>query len=355
MNAYSSRLAFSVLCIDAYLSVLLDHPPSVRYQELCIPLPKSPQLWTAASDNERRSLQWNEPAGREKTLLCFLMRDTLDFDRQRHLPHHLTEVDYNLVLCSLQVGIWEAEREFYSCESDELVAACKPTYRVGIWRNHLNSWRASRDSGCLISQNYSSTSTSGADHVSNSISLILWHISVLTLHAPLKLLQGQGCCFKCRTDTAISARKTKTRLRAWAASPDARIAVSNAAQISRIVAHESNSSKSPTHLLLNPLAVPAVLKSAVVICSYAYYTSACPVCTGGPPIDLVDLFGSTDDDLKLRKWKEQGEGLADWSPLGIPVCRCKVMALATWFRGQLAVDASAERQLVAFLRGLDKT
>ena len=355
MNACSSRLAFSVLCIDAYLSVLLDHPPSVRYQELCIPLPKSPQLWTAASDNERRRLQWNEPAGREKTLLCFLMHDTLDSNRQCHVPHHLSEVDYNLVLCSIQVGIWEAARESHSCESDELAVGSKPTDRVGVWRTHLNSWRASAESGCLMRQNYFAAPTSSADHVSNSISLILWHISALTLHAPLKLLQGQGCCFKCRTDTAITARKTKARFRAWVASPDARIAVWNAAQISRIVGHDSNGSKPTTRLLLNPLAVHAVLRSAIVICSYAYYTSACPVCTGGPPIDLVDLFSGKDDDLKLRKWKEQCEGLADWSPVGFPVCRCKVMALATWFRGQLAVDTSAERQLMTFLGDLDKT
>ena len=354
MHAYSSRLAFSALCIDAYLSVLLDHPPSVRFQELCIPLPKSPQLWRAASDNERRTLQWNEPVGREKTLLCFLMRDTLDFNSQHHLPHHLTEVDYNLVLCSLQVGIWEAAHEYHSCELDELVADSKFTDRVGVWRTHLNSWRASRESGSLISHSYFSASTSSADHVSISISIILWHISVLTLHAPLKLLKGQGCCFKCRTDTTISARKTKARLRTWVASPDARIAVWNAAQISRIVGHESNSSESPTRLLLNPLAIPAVLKSAVVICTYAYHTSACPVCTGCPPIDLVDLFGAKDDDLKLRQWKEQGKGLADWSPGGFPVCRCKVMALATWFRGQLVVDTSAEKQLMTFLGELYK-
>src|SRR5947209_6462624 len=126
MHASPSRLAFSVLRVDAYLSILLDHPPSVRYQEICIPLPKSPRLWTAASEDERRNLQWNEPAGREKALLCFLMRDALDMNRRHQLPCHLTEADYHLGLCSLQVGTWEAAHEAHSCEADELVTNPKP-------------------------------------------------------------------------------------------------------------------------------------------------------------------------------------------------------------------------------------
>jgi len=69
---------------------------------------------------------------------------------------------------------------------------------------------------------------------------------------------------------------------------------------------------------------------------------------------LVDLFDAKDEDVRLVKWKEQGEGLADWSPLGIPVCECKVMALATWFRGALARDKGAEMELMVFLRGLGK-
>lgn len=354
MHACPSRLAFSVLRVDAYLSVLVDHPPSVRYQEICIPLPKSPHLWTAASEDERRSLQWNEPAGREKTLLCFLMRDTLDFNRRRHLPYHLTEADYHLSLCSLQVGTWEAAREAHSCESDELDTNSIPRDPVQLWRTHLDLWRVSTENDCLLRQNYFSASTSSADQIFPPLSLIHWHISALTFHAPLKLLQGQGCCFKCRPGTAMTTRKNKECLRAWVSSPHARTAVWNAAQISRVVAHESTSAKPTPRLLLNPLAIPGVLKSAIVTCSYAYHSRACPKCTGGPPIDLVDLFDAKDEDVRLVKWKEQGEGLADWSPLGIPVCECKVMALATWFRGALARDKGAEMELMVFLRGLGK-
>ncbi|MCJ1390051.1 hypothetical protein MMC18_002909 [Xylographa bjoerkii] len=348
------RLAFSVLRVDAYLSILVDYPPSVRYQEICIALPKSPSIWTAASEDERRSLQRNEPVGREKALFFFLVRDALNFSRRSHHPSHLTEADYHLVLCSLQVGTWEAAREAHICESDELDNDTIPRDSVQRWRSHLDLWRVTTEDNCQLRQNYFSASTSSIDHVSSPLSLILWHISALTLYAPLKLLQGQGCCFECGPSTAITTRKNKARLRAWCASPNARIAVWNAAQIFRIVTHEAASPEPITRLLLNPLAIPGVLKSAIVICSYAYHTRSCPVCTGIPPIDLVDLFDAQDDDARLVQWKEHGEGLADWSPGGFPVCECRLMALATWFRRALAIDKGAEQEFMSFLQGLRK-
>jgi len=341
-----------VLRVDTYLSILLGYPPSVRYQEVCIPLPKSAHLWTAVSEDERRSLQWNEPAGREKALYCFLMRDTLDLDRRSHLPYHLTEVDYHFGLCSLQVGIWEASRELHSCESDELVTNSTSRDAVQLWRTHLDLWRASTEKNCLLRQNYFSASASSAD-VFSPLSLTLWHLSALTLHAPLKLLQGQDCCFKCRTSTSMTKQNNKACIRAWSRSPDARTAVWNAAQICRVVARESSSPTSTTRLSLNPLAISGILKAAIVTCSYAYHTRACPTCTGGPPIDLVDLCSAKDEDAKLVKWKEHGEGLGDWDPLRqTPVCECKIMALAACFRGLLSKDKAAEVKFMAFFRGL---
>lgn len=58
--------------------------------------------------------------------------------------------------------------------------------------------------------------------------------------------------------------------------------------------------------------------------------------------------------MKLLKWKEQGAGLATWGLGGIPVCECKVMALAVWFRGALAIDKGAEMELMSFLGGLGR-
>ena len=348
------RLAFSVLRIDAFLSLLVDQPPTVRYQEISIPLPKSTHLWTAASQDERRTLQWNEPAGREKTRFCFLVRDALDHEYRHQLHYHLTEIDYHLGLCSFQAGIWETAHEAHSCDSDEVIANSRPRDHVVKWRSHLDLWRANMENDCQLWQNYFSASTKSADHNCAPLSIILWHYSALILHAPLKLLQGQGCCFKCRSGTSGATRKNKARHRGWIESSCARIAVWNAAQIVKVVALEFANATSATRLRLNPLAILGLLKSAIVVCSFAFYTRACPVCTGGPPIDLVYLFDAADDNERLVKWKEHGDGLADLGPLSATVCRCKVSHLANWFLRALAKEKKAEGEFKAFLDGLGK-
>ncbi len=344
------RLAFCVLRIDAFLSLLVDHPPSVRYQEISIPLPKSTHLWSAASKDERRTLQWNEPAGREKAQFCFLVRDALDHAYRHQLHYHLTEIDYHLSLCSFQAGIWETAHEAHSCDSDEPYS--RPGGHVVKWCSILDLWRANVENDCQLWQNYFSASTQSADHNCAPLSLILWHYSALILHAPLKLLQGQGCCFKCRSGTSGTTGKSKARIRGWIESSCARTAVWNAAQIVKVVALEFANATSATRLRLNPLAIAGLLKSAIVVCSFAFYTRACPVCTGGPPLDLVYLFDAADDNERLVKWKEHGDGLADWGPLSAPVCRCKVSNLADWFLRALAKEKNAEAAFKVFLNGL---
>jgi hypothetical protein len=146
-----SRIAFSVLRIDASLSILLDHPPSIRFQEVCIPLPKSSDLWTAATEEDRRRLQWNEPAGREKALFCFILRDALDPNHQSRLACRLTGMDYHLGLCAMQSGTWEAAREAHSAASDELAVRSSPENSVRTWENLLNRWRASMENDIQVS------------------------------------------------------------------------------------------------------------------------------------------------------------------------------------------------------------
>ena len=119
----------------------MDHPPSVCYQEMCIPLLKSSQLWIAASEEERRKLQWVEPAGHENTLFSTFIRDALVDAGNKpglyHLPYRLSAMDYHLGLCALQVGVWEAAHEAHSAASDEIVTKLLPGDPIMLWRSHL--------------------------------------------------------------------------------------------------------------------------------------------------------------------------------------------------------------------------
>lgn len=341
---YGCRLAYAVLRADAYLSALTGHPPSMRYHDIRIPLPKSSNVWDATAEDERRNLQWNEPAGREKAMFCFLMSDLVDTRQQHHLHYRLTESDYHLTLCAFQVNVWEVSCEAHNCDRNE----ASMYEAINACSKRLEGWWANMEKDCLLRRRYFSGSAA-LPNTPFPLTLILWHLSALTLHAPIRLLQGQGCCSGCRAGTPNVIQKNKTHIRAWTTSSNARIAVWNATQICRICMRESDRSTSAGRLLFNSLVNQALLRSAIVICAFAYHTRACPVCTGGPPIDLVDIFGAPDDDDRLVRWKETGEGLADWVPLSMPVCQCRVAQLAKYLRPELAKDHGIDKEFMSFL------
>ncbi|THV44587.1 hypothetical protein BGAL_0612g00040 [Botrytis galanthina] len=345
------RLAFSSLRVDAYLSVLLDYPPSVRYQEISIPLPKSTKLWTAATDEERRRLQWHEPAGREKALFCFLIRDLIDTSENQSVSYHLTDNDYHLGLCSLQIGTWETAREaFCCCDSDELITDPKRSDPVHRWGSQLNCWRTRMETYAQLHSEINYTK-SNDDRIFPQLNLILWHISALTVHAPLKLLQRQGCCFKCRPGAGLTTQRTRARLSSWMLSPHPRTALWNAGQICRLAETNISNCSSNTDPLLNPLAMPGILKSAIAVCSYTYHIRACFGCTSALG-DSIDLFNASHKDDKLKSWTEHGIGMAIWGTEAIPVCHCRFKDLEMWFRERFVRDPGADEQFTSFLTGL---
>lgn len=271
------------------------------------------------------------------------------------MRYRLTEMDYHLTLCAFQGGIWEAIRTTHSCDKDEISCESPSRDSAAAWSNHLGIWRIDTEEDCQLRHSYFSASRIGADSVLSPFNLIFWHLSALSLHAPLGLFQDHGCCMQCRSGSGPATYKNKVHLRRWVTTPSSRAAVWNAAQLYRIVVlQEGSRSLSVGGRLLNPLAIPGLLRSAIVICTYAYHVRACPVCTGGSPIDLVDILGAPDDNDRLLRWRAEGVGLADWSPLSIPVCQCKVGTLAKCFRQALATDERAEAEFMSFLGKLAK-
>ena len=353
------RLAYCVLRIDTYISVLVDHPPLVCRGEICVALPKSEDLWNATSEGERRSLQWIEPSGREKVNFYILVREYYDKNGLNDGIRHsfpLTEADNHLTLCTFQARTWQAVLEAHSSDLDDLYTGPIGNNVAQPDRLNLDLWLARAEQGCQLRQNYFTPAVPPphSNSVFPALSLILWHLLLLNLKAPLKLLQGYGCRFTRRPDPAETDRRNARRRRAWLASTDARFAVRHAAQIARVVAGESTRTPCSTYIQRNPLVLPGLVRSGVVICSYAHATRACPACTGGPPIDLVDVYESADDSDALQKWMERSEGLATWGPYGLPLCGCRAADVAVWFRRALAIDEGYEKEFAAFLEGMSK-
>ncbi|KAI0165284.1 hypothetical protein GGR52DRAFT_558229 [Hypoxylon sp. FL1284] len=381
-----NRIAFDALRVDAYLSILLDHPPSVRYQELCIPLPKSQALWAAANDDERRKLQWNEPAGREKALFSFFMRDALDPNRVGNLPYRLTDIDYHLSICAIQAPLWTAAREAHSSMSDELVPGTDPNRPLKDTRVHLTLWRDKQKQNCGVSvcdvpeQYFSGALRGHKDHLLAPLTITLMYLSTLRTYAPLNLLRVGGHYYKSRSGSCIPTRKRQAHLRQWIRSNCARSSLWTAAQIGRVFRVESACSSpasSPVrplaHLRLNPLLVPGLLTSAIVACSYAWHTRSCELCTPdahvpSPPVGTaaatpVYLFDVAPDDPALEEWKRQGDAsgfVPYWGTASaaaahrVPVCKCRLTDIAAWFREALTYDDKAEMEFVLFLAELSR-
>lgn len=145
-------------------------------------------------------------------------------------------------------------------------------------------------------------------------------------------------------------------IRTWLATKCSRLAAQNAAQIARIFELESSAERAG-RLSLNPLAIPSLLMSAVVICSYTFRSRVCPLCTGSSePVDLVDLFNADHDCERLTTWLEGGPGLGAWGGnllfVQLPLCQCGFLDMAAWFRKRLSRDPYAVAELNSFLAEL---
>ncbi|KAI2780142.1 hypothetical protein F4815DRAFT_493536 [Daldinia loculata] len=373
-----NRLAFSVLRVDAYLSMLLDHPPSVRYQELWIPLPKSSQLWAASNEPERRKLQWNEPAGREKALFSFFMRDALNPNRGK-LPYCLTDIDYHLSTCATQTTIWELAREAHSSMSDELAEEINPGIFVDMAHPHLTLWRDKRNQDYPLLEKYFSGDLYGTEHLLAPLTFTLMYMSTLKMFAPMNVLRIKGHYYKSRPGAAIPTRKPQAHLLSWISTGCPRAALWNAAQVCRIFTVESARTDCDarsgitcpllrTRLRLNPLLIPGVLMSAIVACSYARLKGRCVNCRSEADSpgasssstttsdEVIDLFKAKEQDAAFQVWKHQGTPVPYWGGIcgseRVRVCKCQLSSLAAWFRGAFAEDEAAEMEFVLFLAEL---
>ncbi|KAI0112168.1 hypothetical protein GGR51DRAFT_568978 [Nemania sp. FL0031] len=365
------RLAFAVLRLDAYLTALTDCPPLVRCPELTIPLCQTTSWVNVATEEERQKLLEDEPALRKKTVFSFRVHDLFGAPRSNTLASAWTEMDYHFVLCSMQSGAWEASHQALRTVTDDIHSRTHHQDLRTVWREHLNTWTSGLENDCQVS-----TKVAPYHHIARIIlivsnirlrtkyftvsrgddiapqTLLLWHITSLKLNAPPDLWDLQGRYYKLRHGRMSPEEKSQHSLRPWQISKIARLALWHSAQIARIASSEFELGAMSSRLRLNPLLIPALLMSAIVVCGYAYYTPGCPLCAGSAPIDLVVVFAASEECERLTRWLDHGEGLPNWGLhvfTGFPVCQCRVFQLSQWFREFLARDEQADAALMMFV------
>ncbi|ODM20622.1 hypothetical protein SI65_03675 [Aspergillus cristatus] len=307
----SKRLVYTMLRVDAYLSLITGRPSSLRVQELELPLPVTEDVWTAPTIEARRQLYWFEPAGRTWTTLSAIVRDGLIQSRNRvartAVVPPLLSTDSHLVLCALQGEIWAVTQETYGLNHGTLDS--RPSWRapesVHFWHDCLVDWKTFHDG-------LEPSKAQIDDPAWNSLNQIQYRLCQLTLHAPLQLLESRQCCTRCR------APEITTMLRSWASSLESRRAVYHASQL--LCLQDG---------FVSPLQAPALLASSVVLCNFAGESNSYP---DGNPIELCQE--EVSGLYAIEKWIQHG-GSSMVS--GRALCRSNLPELFAWCQERLAM------------------
>ncbi|KAK4654995.1 hypothetical protein QC762_405630 [Podospora pseudocomata] len=349
------RLAFTVFRLDTYQSILLNIPPTVRYQELYIPFLASPFIWEATDndDLEYRLQQQPKPEGvKSPPLLSGFHREFM-YSPTSYTPSiPLSPMDHHLTLCALQNPIWEASAFATDMEISLLSIPNSPVFAA---RTHLDRWRARLEAQTQQAFQYD---------VIEEITWTLFHMSKITMHAPLPLLRIHSAAPSGK-HRDVDTEKVATKLGIWRGSPCPRMGVISCAEICQLLSRnpfefDSNARRDK----LNPLATPALLMAAIAVCSYAAGVGqkqggGCPACLPGLEHEqggCVDIFAGKcpQSQERVKEWEATGRGWPVWGSSGIVLCRCGFDRLGEWFQQEtvLGRDETAKRELVAFVEGL---
>ncbi|RAK99001.1 Zn(II)2Cys6 transcription factor domain-containing protein [Aspergillus ibericus CBS 121593] len=349
------RLVFAVLRIDAYLSIILNRPPTMRYQEIGLPLPVSEGLWKAETRVARTQLHWSEPAGRARSAFCTMMRDGLDtagfVTGYLQMPH-LSLEDNHFSICSFLSELWgvckeaheEHHRHYRSPERNHTAD------QVKIWKVYLREWREHLEKTDHLEEAFYAQCPGDSNHFLG-LNLTLYHLVSLKLHANLRLLEQKKCCAHCQEIDVEDVINT------WAQSSDARQAVYHAAQLKRIYEHESMLFNPNDRRLGNPLGPAGLLASAVVLCLYSAkitgVSAGLPVGVSTPEGDApktpttIELAPShLPETPEFEEWITQG-GLV--SVDGVPLNAFSLPRFSLWYREQLTASPVYSSRLIAFL------
>lgn len=268
-----------------------------------------------------------------------------------------------MTLLGLQSGVWEAAREAHSFASGVLDTKLTPGAPIQTWRTRLEQWQSHMEEDASIQKDYFMTDASRQPcsatntGILSPATLLVLHIASLKMHAPLSILQRPYLKRIGHVMSSSPSANSQGRLKVWHESSCPRIAVWNAAQIARVASQElcnvSTAGAEPVRLL-NPLIVPGLLMSAVVIYSYVQGTVACESCCfnsdggGGGQLDLGLDEEVPGDNPSLVAWKNCGVGLATFGAERIPLCKCKAAEIAALFERLLAVDSMAKNSFLGF-------
>ncbi|KAJ5863057.1 hypothetical protein N7455_007125 [Penicillium solitum] len=319
LGALDDRLVYGVLRIDTYLCIILDRPPTMRYQDIGLPLPVSDGLWRAETTADRTNLLWYEPAGRTKGGFSTMVRDGLE--------------SRGFMTGYLRMPHLKLEDNHFSLSD-----------RVNLWKCYLQDWRVHTEKTDKLEDTFFGGCISDCSHFLG-LDLTLYHLLCLKLYANMRLLEHSKCCSGC------SEANIERVISIWARSPDGRQAVYHAAQLKRIYERESNMYGLNNQRLCNALGPVGLLNSAIVLCTYSARTSG----VNTPESDTV--MTTPADAIELGQSNLVGTPeFENWISHGGPATVDRVSLhsfsvprFSSWYRNQLETCAVYSSRLITFL------
>ena len=352
------RIVLVLVRLDGYCSVLTERGPTLRAQELRLPLPNSDAVWDAESSNERASLRWRAATGRSKQLMSSLLREGMLKIGMHQIPTQLSLEDYHLALCLFQGSLWELTMELR--QHDQMTtrnASNMIKDELYLWRRYLKDIRNhielnhnlectffGGNSGSLADPNAPFPSFAAPD-------LTFYHIQSIGVYANMRMLEYHTCCSDCR-DSGL-----ESRIRGWVQSEDGRRAVVHAAQLRRVHEREAALLTPLKWRISNTILRPfGVLMSAIVLYAYSVRIEKCGMC-GGPSwntststaaIELLQPeFGLSAE--KLDSWILNG-GMATLGQ--VPLCSCSQQTHSEWYLHHLSAYPAYHKRMLKFMTNL---
>lgn len=341
-NVFHARLVYAIFRLSCHISLILDVPPALRFEELDLPFPPTNVAWDA-TDLHWSSVMDNEPPHRTQgpfNFLCTLALAPLTPVDRLKLPGFFTPQDFELGMCAMQSRLWEETQ----CQgTTEKLSLAQTKYDVkhsqapGFghgWPVMLGIWRVTMEQFRRTEARYSAPDCERTSYVNG---MTMYHASLIRVHADLPLIRrfAESLC----DDTVPSqyVHQWGIQVHSWTRSHGVKEALWHAAQILHLLKQETEQTHSLGALQssIGPVATECLFRAALIIWTCARSTMVCDLC--GPaasiPQDLHGRHYSTKDreQVEVTSLDESSKRYETWLREGarsciegVLLCACKL-------------------------------
>ncbi|CRG83351.1 Cutinase transcription factor 1 alpha [Talaromyces islandicus] len=304
LREQKARLVFATFRLESQLNFLHDLPPSIRFQELELPLMTTDGAWNACTSQQWEHAIANEPSGRACaafSTLCSLTLSQLAPSDRLNLAGFFTTADFELEMCAMQSRLWVETKQQPTVQRPALGNSHNTHienlhgYGQG-WPVFLDIWRVMMERFRPESKPYCEDSSEQMAYLTG---MTMYHSSMLRVYADLSFLGrlAKGCT---RSPSQggngnFFMRQYEIRVQQWARSSAACDALWHAAQILDLATQYIPSLFAQKMIVLNPVIIECLYRAALVSWAFCRSRLSCSLCA-----PLLSSTTTTSKDFGLQ-------------------------------------------------------